>query len=212
MPKPDLKVIHNSEFDRSANTASAIARTASVAALARSMDAIGAPAPTQVHNLSAVDLGVAALSLGTPLLAATEAADMASFVGNVYAAASTHDDQTLGDDMAGPTREEVFNAKLETADARVETRFVELSAKLDRVTDALGAVRDGLAEVRTDNKKTRTTIIITVVASTLAALAALWTTQQNLLSAFQAGLAIKTTLPPSSEAPRAPPTQSTPRG
>jgi hypothetical protein len=94
--------------------------------------------------------------------------------------------------MAGPTREEI-DAKFETAEARTETRFVELSGKIDRLTDSIGTlkteVKGELVGVRADNKTTRQIIIVTVVASALAALAALWVTQANLLTAFTAGLA-----------------------
>jgi predicted nucleic acid-binding Zn-ribbon protein len=112
--------------------------------------------------------------------------------------------------MNGPTREEV-DAKLDVASARAETRFVELSAKIDRLADSIANLNSNLTkeittvsaelkEVKADNKDTRYTIIITVIAATIAALAALWTTQSNLISAFQTGASIRSeqTIPPSS--------------
>lgn len=90
--------------------------------------------------------------------------------------------------MADPTREE-FTARLETVEARAETRFVELSGKMDRIVDALQTVRTELATVKADNKFTRLTIIIAVIGSAIAGIAALWVTQGNLLAAFVAGLA-----------------------
>lgn len=109
--------------------------------------------------------------------------------------------------MSDPTREEI-DAKLVAAEARAETRFIELSGKIDRLTDLVttsvgqltgevGRVRSEMRDVKDDNKNTRWTIVITVIVTILAALAALWTTQGNLISAFNAGLAVKSE-PPSS--------------
>ncbi len=106
-------------------------------------------------------------------------------------------------DMSNVTREEI-EAKLATAEARGETRLAELNGKLDRVLDAIASskqnngdlrqdvhlLKTAMDEVKKDNKNTRWTIAITVVASLLAALAALWTTQSNLLSAFQIRLSL----------------------
>ena len=108
--------------------------------------------------------------------------------------------------MAEPSREEIA-AKLEAAEARTEARFAQLTGtldvrfanldtKIDRLVDSVGqlsaVVDEAKKEGRADNKTTRWTIIVVVVASVLAGLAALWTTQANLLAAFQAGLAVKT--------------------
>ncbi len=112
----------------------------------------------------------------------------------------TSDEQSA---MSNVTREEI-DAKLATAEARGETRLAELNGKLDRVLDAVGSfnqksgdlrqevhsLKTAIDEVKKDNKSTRWTIAITVVASLLAALAALWTTQSNLLSAFQIRLSL----------------------
>jgi|ERR1700722_13703098 len=109
--------------------------------------------------------------------------------------------QTAGAKATMPdmTREEI-DAKLELVEAKTQTRFVELSAKLDRVLESNNAnsamvtkelsrvhteIKEARAEVRRDNNFTRWTIAGIVVAS----LAALWLTQSNLLSAFQAVLA-----------------------
>ncbi len=104
------------------------------------------------------------------------------------------------------SREEI-NARLEAAEARTEARFAQLTgtldvrfanldSKIDRLVDLVGRLSTGVDEAknegRADNKTTRWTIIIVVVASVIAGLAALWTTQANLLAAFQAGLAVKT--------------------
>lgn len=104
--------------------------------------------------------------------------------------------------MADPTREE-FDAKLATVEARTETRFAELSGKIDRVMDSIiatgnrvteeiGFVKVEMAAVKSDNKWTRWTIIIALVTSVIAGIGALWVTQGNMLSAFQAGLSLKT--------------------
>jgi hypothetical protein len=105
-----------------------------------------------------------------------------------------------GTTMSDMSREEV-DAKLQAQEARTETQFVKLDSKIDRVlesnnsltklvTSELGRVSKELNETKTDNKNTRTTIVVTVVASVLAALGAIWLTQSNLLSAFQTGVTI----------------------
>ena len=100
--------------------------------------------------------------------------------------------------MADPTREEI-DAKLATVEARTETRFTELNGKIDRLADSISALgstvaslKSDIADVKADNRYTRWTIIVTVIASALAAIAALWVTQANLLAAFSAGIAVRT--------------------
>lgn len=122
-----------------------------------------------------------------------------SGVGNVY----------QGDTMADQTREEI-DAKLSTIEARTETRFVELSGKIDRVVDSINALTSAVTtvriEVKEDGKFTRWTVGVTIIASVIAFAAALWVTQGNLLSAFQAGLLLKSeqVVAPSPSAPRSP--------
>jgi len=93
--------------------------------------------------------------------------------------------------------------ELAAAEARSETRFVELSGKIDRVIDSidsfrstltveLSSVKSELSAVKFDNSYTRRTIVISVAASLLAAIAALWVTQRNMLVAFTAGIALRT--------------------
>ncbi len=118
--------------------------------------------------------------------------------------------------MSDPTREEI-DAKLAVVEARTETRFTELSGKIDRMADSIsvlgstirielegvkseianvksdiGNIKSDIVDLRSDNKYTRWTIVVTVVASALAAIAALWITQANLLAAFSAGIAVRT--------------------
>lgn len=113
--------------------------------------------------------------------------------------------------MSDINREEI-QAKLDLVEARTEKRFVEVSGKLDRVQDSISAIsqtvtkefiraHNEIAEVKRDNKNTRWTVTGVVVASILAALAGLWVTQGNLLSAFQSGLSAV-----NSPAPQTPPT------
>jgi hypothetical protein len=94
-----------------------------------------------------------------------------------------------GDVMADPTREEI-DAKLATVEARTETRFMELSGKMDRIADSIGSLRGEIGDIRSDNKFTLVTIIIAVIGSIIAGLAALWVTQSNMLASFSAGLAL----------------------
>jgi hypothetical protein len=94
--------------------------------------------------------------------------------------------------MSDPTREEI-DAKLAAVEARTETRFTELNGKIvDRLADSISVLRSDIADVKADNRYTRWTIIVTVIASALAAIAALWVTQANLLAAFSAGIAVRT--------------------
>ena len=113
--------------------------------------------------------------------------------------------------MSDPTREEI-DAKLAAAEARTETRFTELSGKIDRLADSIAVfasairgeieslksevsgLKSDVDDLRSDNKYTRWTIVVTVVASALAAIGALWVTQANLLAAFSAGIAVRTEL------------------
>lgn len=99
-----------------------------------------------------------------------------------------------GISMSEPTREEI-DAKLAAVEARTETRFTELSGKIDRVADAVtrltSDVTKELHEVKADNKRTRETIVVTAILGVVAAIAALWVTQANLLAAFTAGLTAK---------------------
>jgi hypothetical protein len=111
---------------------------------------------------------------------------------------SLNTDLRRSTDMADPTREE-FDAKLEAVEARAESRFMELSGKIDRLADSVTLLTGGLTmqtadirrEVRSENNFTRWTIVIAVVTSLIGAVAALWVTQGNLLSAFSAGLTLR---------------------
>lgn len=104
-----------------------------------------------------------------------------------------------------PTHREL-DAKLAAVEANAKAREVGLAGKLDLVLERLGNLSTKVdteigtlagkvstlgSEVRADNANTRWTIAAIFVGTTLAALAALWATQANLLSAFQAALAIK---------------------
>jgi hypothetical protein len=104
-----------------------------------------------------------------------------------------------------PSREEI-NAKLEAAEARTEARFAQLGGtldgrfahldtKIDQLVHTVTTLASGVSEIRNDvrseNRTTRWTIIGIAVGAAIAALAALWTTQANLLAAFQSGVAVK---------------------
>jgi hypothetical protein len=112
-----------------------------------------------------------------------------------------------GNEMTTPTREEI-DAKLAAAEARNETRFVELSGKMERIIEAVnrsnsdylrtaGETKDDLRAVNqriaAESKDTRHVIIGTIIASVLAALAAIWVTQANLIAAFQDGITLHDT-------------------
>ena len=153
VPRPvALEVINNPEFDRSANTAAAT------------------PTPKQVHNLSAADLVVGPPVLGEPVVTVTEAADESAFAGTVIASGSTDDNQTLGDDMAGPTREE-YDAKLKTVAAETDTKLVRLEGKMDLILSKLDVVREDNRQlrndVREDHRHTRNNQIATFIGLAL---------------------------------------------
>jgi hypothetical protein len=100
--------------------------------------------------------------------------------------------------MSDPTREKI-DAKLAAVEARTETRFTELNGKIDRLADSISALGStvaslklDIADAKSDNRYTRWAIIVTVIASAFAAIAALWITQANLLAAFSAGIAVRT--------------------
>lgn len=104
--------------------------------------------------------------------------------------------------VADISREEI-DAKLQAAEARTEARFAQLSGtlevrfanldnKIDKLVDSVSQLSKNVDTVRADNKATRWTIVGVVVASLIAGLAAIWTTQGNMLAAFQASLAVKT--------------------
>jgi hypothetical protein len=122
--------------------------------------------------------GGASANVTTPIPPSAGYAEAPSGVGNT----------SQGDIMTDPIREEI-DAKLTIVELRTENRFNELSSKIDRVVDSitalnstmaseLGSVKSELMIVKADNKYTRWTIILAV----LAALGALWVTQSNLLS------------------------------
>jgi hypothetical protein len=100
--------------------------------------------------------------------------------------------------VADLSREEM-EAKLEAAEARTEARFAQISGTIDVRFSSIENKLDRLTEVvnesMTETKSAKVTVVVTTIASILAAigiiLAVLLTSQSNLLSAFQAGLAVK---------------------
>ena len=125
-----------------------------------------------------------------------------------------------------PSRDEI-SARLEAAEARTETRIAQLAGsidtrfatidgKLDQINGSVGALAVAVKDARDDNKEdnrlTRWTVIAIVVATMLAGVTAIWVTQGNLLSAFQAGLVAKEVTPPPPKAqqssPQSPATQT----
>jgi hypothetical protein len=106
----------------------------------------------------------------------------------------------------GPPSREEIDAKLEAAEARTEARFAQLTGtldlrfanldnKVDRLADTVeqlaGEIRYIRGDVHSENTTTRWTIVGIAVGTAIAALAALWSTQANLLAAFQNGMAVK---------------------
>jgi hypothetical protein len=90
-----------------------------------------------------------------------------------------------GNRNAWTTIEDEIAARLEVAEARTETlfahlygsldvRFGDLGHKIDQITNSMNGLVSAVQEVKADNKATRITIIVTVVASVLAGLAAIW--------------------------------------
>jgi hypothetical protein len=90
-----------------------------------------------------------------------------------------------------PTREEV-DAKLAALEARSEARLIELRSEMSSVLEALqrlsADVRNDMAVTRSEGKSLRTTIFVTGIGLAIAIVAAVWTIQSDVLTAFQAGL------------------------
>jgi hypothetical protein len=103
--------------------------------------------------------------------------------------------------------------KIEASEARGDTKFERILRQLDVSNERTSAAIDKLStaitgenglvhqvrELKSDNRFTRWTIGLTWAGTVLAALAALWTTQGNLISMAQANLAAHSA---ASEAPQ----------
>jgi hypothetical protein len=74
----------------------------------------------------------------------------------------------------------------------VKSEIANVKSDIANVKSDVANVKSNVVDLRSDNKYTRWTIVVTVVASALAAIAALWVTQANLLAAFSAGIAVRT--------------------
>jgi len=168
------------------------------------------------NSAQIIPLPAARGAFRSPLLAAANTANIAAVTNTNYLLPLFFKNENFTNvipalkesQMSDMTREEM-DAKLDRVEARAETRFVELSGKIDRLSDLVTSmtmnvstmttniasqltdVKAEVAIVKADNKFTRLTIIVAVVASVLAGLAALWVTQANLLASFTAGLAVK---------------------
>lgn len=96
------------------------------------------------------------------------------------------------------------DAKLALAAERTGRATDRVEGKLDRVLESLIGLKESvhtdLTAVKADNRNTRNTISAVFIGTVIAALAALWATQANLLAAFQSGL----TAHPAVEAAAAP--------
>jgi cell division protein FtsL len=106
--------------------------------------------------------------------------------------------------LGSTIRIELESVKSEIAD--VKSEIADVKADIANVKADVANVKSDVVDLRSDNKYTRWTIVVTVVASALAAIAALWVTQANLLAAFSAGIAVRTETresPPSTPPPPA---------
>jgi hypothetical protein len=83
----------------------------------------------------------------------TEVADKSAFAGTVIASGSADDNQTLGDDMAGPTREE-YDAKLKTVAAETDTKLARLEGKMDLILSKFDGVREDNRHIRNNQLAT----------------------------------------------------------
>ena len=89
-----------------------------------------------------------------------------------------------------------LRTELGTRSAELGNRSADLRADINtRITDLRTEISTLKDDIKSDNKLTRWTVVGVVVASILAAVGALWTTQGNLLSAFQAGIALHSSSP-----------------
>jgi seryl-tRNA synthetase len=87
-------------------------------------------------------------------------------------------------------KSEIANVKSDVAGLKSDV--AGLKSDIANVKSDVANVKSDVVDLRSDNKYTRWTIVVTVVASALAAIAALWITQANLLAAFSAGIAVRT--------------------
>jgi len=92
--------------------------------------------------------------------------------------------------FASAIRGEIEGLKSEVSGLKSEVSG--LKSEVASVKSDVANVKSEVDGLRSDNKYTRWTIVVTVVASALAAIAALWVTQANLLAAFSAGIAVRT--------------------
>jgi phage-related protein len=100
-------------------------------------------------------------------------------------------------------KSEIANVKSDIAN--VKSDVANVKSDVANVKSDVAGLKSDVVDLRSDNKYTRWTIVVTVVASALAAIAALWITQANLLAAFSAGIAVRTE---TREPPPAPPSGS----
>jgi hypothetical protein len=104
----------------------------------------------------------------------------------------------------GISREEtrsIIDDKLEAVEARADVKYAEMNGKLDLLVDRLGRVASDVSsntsEIRSDYKNMRLTIVVTAIASVLAIIGVLLTSQANMYSAFQTGISTgEHSLPP----------------
>lgn len=100
----------------------------------------------------------------------------------------------------GVNREEL-HLHLALNEARQETKFVTLIGEVKQITTAVGGLQISVRELQEDNKNTRLTIWVTAIGSVLAIVGVLLAAQSNMLSAFQTGLTVVSTVSPPSAAP-----------
>jgi hypothetical protein len=104
-------------------------------------------------------------------------------------------EKTMSD---GPSREEtreIINDKLAAVEARLDAKLTGIDAKIDRISDSVARFSREIHEVKTDNKSTRTTIVVTVIVALLAAVGVIITIQIGLLTAFSSGATEHVTAP-----------------
>lgn len=120
-----------------------------------------------------------------------------------------------------PSRPEMA-AELRAAEARTEARIAQLGAsmearasasdhKIDLILARVDTLIGNMSEIKNDNKETIRAVWhvgIGAILAVLALVAALWiagiNVQSNMISAFQAGLGVRS-LPPDMDSSRGPP-------
>ncbi len=109
-------------------------------------------------------------------------------------------DEAMSDQNSEMTDLKIANAELRISGDIKELKGIvgQLVTSVESLSQGVQEVKTEMGEVKSDNKNTRTTIIVTVIAATLTTIGLIVAIQATLLQAFESG---KSSPPPSIEKP-----------